>query len=198
MGSPDSKKRWPLGVLESPPLAVMSAGRQGHHPADRPHGWQSSGTRVPASGCLARRAQSKAHINISGVLGSLPWLFEHFLATKKGQAARLAPQPHGRGKAGQPRDGSSAVHTGSRLPAGNLHPKGGRQRPGPTQALERALRPARVRPPAGSLTPVGSASMAHGEQGAEEALRGHKAPHLCTRCPLGSMGSLSRRARARF
>ena len=54
--------------------------------------------------------------------------------------------------------------------AGNLHPKGGSQRPGPTQAQERALRPARVWSPAGSLTPVCSASKAKGPRRPYEAL----------------------------
>ena len=56
---------------------------------------------------------------------------------------------------------------------------------------------ARVRPPAGSLAPVSSAGMVHDEQGAKEALRGQKAPHLLP-CPLGSRGSLGRQASARF
>ena len=159
----------------------------------------SWGLGVPTPGCLwqrggkataqlaghtggrarATRTQGKARINLSRVLGSLPWLFEHLLAIKDGAGSKATtgslwrPRPPDQGKAGQPRDERKTV------PAQGL----GCQRATYTLRWEAearahtgtrmALRPARVRPPAGSLALVGSAGMAHGEQGAAEAPRGH-------------------------
>ena len=68
----------------------MSSGRQGYRPADRLR-WQSSGYLGPRLWLFgAARTQGKARINISGVLGSLPWPFKHVMATQDRTGRHLA------------------------------------------------------------------------------------------------------------
>ena len=107
-----------LGSWGPHPWLFVAAGRQGHRPGDRPHQWQSSGYLGPRPWLFgAARTPGRARLNISQVLGSLPWLFESLMATQDRTDSKATsdrqgwPRPSDRGKAGRSRDGKSTVPT---------------------------------------------------------------------------------------
>ena len=196
-GAKAPRKRWPSALLNSwvpTPGCLCMQGGSANAQLIRHTGGRARGAWVPTPSCLAWRTKGKACINISGVLGPLPQLFEHLMATGRGRRQSVPWPPGGHGRptgAGRPRNGSSAVPAQGHGCQRATCPKSGRQGPGTGGHGAR-------QGSAASGQPVGRASMVRGEPGAEKALQGQKAPYLCPHWPLGSMGSRGRRAIAKF